>query len=164
MMVHVALDFVRKPPQSYICYTFFTLSECWVVGWLLANTDNSTVFLFAGNLTANILAISIFLHSEILTWFRGICALVIMSTVMFILAILTLNFADMVTIVVCMIGGLLFGVFLLHKAFTLINNRYGHMLYKTDYIIGSLTIYVDFGFVLLLMLFIMLAMIKNFIS
>jgi hypothetical protein len=64
MMVHIALDFVRRPPQSYICYVFFTLSESWVIGWLLANTDDAVVFLFAGNLTANILAISIFLHSS----------------------------------------------------------------------------------------------------
>lgn len=63
MMVHVAYDFVRKSPWAYICYLMFTFAECWVVGWLLANTDDATVFLFAGNLTANILAISIFLHS-----------------------------------------------------------------------------------------------------
>ena len=126
MMVHVALDFVRKPPQSYICYLFFTLSECWVVGWLLASTDEATVFLFIGNLTANILAISIFLHSSTVTWFRGVVSLFVMASIVFVLAICTLNFADMITIVVCMIGGLLFGVFLLNKAFTLINNRYGH--------------------------------------
>lgn len=47
LMVHVALNFLRKPPQSYLCYIFFTLSECWVIGYLLAATDPSTVFLFA---------------------------------------------------------------------------------------------------------------------
>jgi hypothetical protein len=87
-----------------------------------------------------------------------------MATLTFVMAVLTLNFADMITIIVCTIGGLLFGVFLLHKAFSLISNKYPHALTKNDYIIGSLTIYVDFGFVLLLMLFIMLAMIKNFTS
>jgi hypothetical protein len=87
-----------------------------------------------------------------------------MGSITFVIAILTLNYADMITIVVCAIGGLLFGVFLLHKAFSLINNKFGHTLTKYDYIIGSLTIYADFGFVLLLMLFVMLAMIKNFTS
>jgi len=132
------------------------------VGWLLANTESSTVFLFAGNLTANILAISIFLHGNSITWVRGIVSCMVMSSIMFVLAILTLNFTDIITIVICMVGGLLFGIFLLHKAFSLITNKYGHSLTKSDYIIGSLTIYVDFGFVLLLMLFVMLAMIKNF--
>lgn len=63
LMVHVALDFLRRPPQSYICYILFTLSECWVIGFLLAATDASTVFLFACSLTAMVMAISIFLHT-----------------------------------------------------------------------------------------------------
>ena len=62
LMVHVALDFLKKPPQSYICYILFTFAECWVIGFVLATTDPSTVFLFAETLTGMVLAISIFLH------------------------------------------------------------------------------------------------------
>lgn len=61
-MVHVALDLVRKPVYSHICYILFTLAECWVIAFLLANTDPSTVFLFATTLTAMVLAICIFIH------------------------------------------------------------------------------------------------------
>jgi hypothetical protein len=68
MLVHTALDYVRKAPQSYVCYLTFTLSESWVIGYLLAKTDGSTVFLFAVTLTSMVLAISIFLHTKILTW------------------------------------------------------------------------------------------------
>lgn len=164
MMVHTALDFVRKPPQSYICYIMFTLSECWVVAFFLASTDGSTVFLFASTLTAMVLAISIFLNTNTLNWLRGIIALVLMDGFMFLVSVLTLNYTDLITILVCMIGGLMFGVFLLSKAFSLLQNQYSHALTREDYVIGSLTIYVDFGFVLLLMLFIMLAMIKSFTS
>lgn len=87
-----------------------------------------------------------------------------MTIVMFLISILTLNYTDMVTILVCMVGGLLFGFFLLNKAYAIIERKYPFQLTIEDYIIGSLTIYVDFGFVLLLMLFVMLAMIKSFSS
>ena len=87
-----------------------------------------------------------------------------MITGMFLLSYFTLNYADIVTIFVCMAGGLLFGFFLLYKAFTLLRRRYSYPLKVEDFIIGSLTIYVDFGFVLLLMLFVLLAMIKGFTS
>ena len=95
---------------------------------------------------------------------RGIFSIFAMVITMFFVSVMTLNYTDMVTILVCMAGGLLFGFFLLHKAFALLNNRYTHNLTNDDYIIGSLTIYVDFGFVLLIMLFTMLAMIKSFTS
>lgn len=36
MLVHVALDFVRKPPLCNLSYIIFVLSECWVVAFLLA--------------------------------------------------------------------------------------------------------------------------------
>lgn len=87
-----------------------------------------------------------------------------MDLIVFMISVLTLNYTDIVTILVCLIGGLLFGFFLLNKVFTIINNTYSHDLNKEDFIIGSITIFVDFGFVLLLMLFIMLAMIKRFAS
>ena len=87
-----------------------------------------------------------------------------MIVLMFLVSVLTLNYTDIVTILVCMVGGLLFGVFLLAKAFSLLTNKYSHALTKDDFVIGSLTIYVDFGFILLVMLFIMLAMIKSFTS
>lgn len=164
LMVHVALDFVRKPPQSYICYLLFTLSECWVAAFLLAATDGSTVFLFTVTLTSMVLAISLFLNTNSLTWLRGLMALIAMIMLMFFVSVMTLNYTDMITIFVCMSGGLLFGVFLLHKSFQLLSNKYTHSLTRDDYVIGSLTIYVDFGFVLLVMLFVMLAMIKSFTS
>lgn len=47
MLVHVAFHYIRKSPYSYICYIVFTFAECWVVAFLLATTDSSTVFLFA---------------------------------------------------------------------------------------------------------------------
>lgn len=140
----------------------FTLAECWVVAFLLAVTDSSTVFLFTTTLTSMVVAISLFLNTNCLSWLRGLIALLMMIVVMFLLSVMTLNYTDIVTICVCMIGGLLFGVFLLHKAFQLLTNKYTHSLTRDDYVIGSLTIYVDFGFVLLVMLFIMLAMIKTF--
>ena len=127
-------------------------------------TESSTVFLFAVTLTSMVLAISIFLNTNTLTWTRGLLSLMLMIIGMFLISVLTLNYTDIVTILVCLIGGLLFGVFLLNKAFSLLYNRYSHDLMRDDYIIGSLTIYVDFGFVLLIMLFIMLAMIKSFTS
>jgi hypothetical protein len=62
MMVHVALDIVRKFPISYFCFTFFTISECWVFAFLLATTDGSTVFSFATTLTSMVLAVYLFLN------------------------------------------------------------------------------------------------------
>lgn len=163
-MVHIALDFVRKPPQSYVCYFMFTLSECWVVAFILATTDGSTVFLFTSTVTGMVMAISLFLNTNTLNWLRGVFALSLMLAFMFFLSVMTLNYADLVTIMVCMVGGLMFGIFLLSKAFQLLQGKYSHNLTKEDYVIGSLTVYADFGFVLLLMLFIMLAMIKSFLS
>lgn len=87
-----------------------------------------------------------------------------MSFTIFAVSVLTLNYADTVTILVCMAAALLFGFFLLNKTFSLLHNNYSHDLTREDYIIGCLTIYVDFGFVLLIMLFIMLAMIKGFMG
>ena len=109
-----------------------------------------------------VVAISLFLNTNDLTWAKGLIFIIGMIGVMFLLSVLTLNYTDMITILICMSGGFLFGVFLLHKAFTLLQNRYSHILHRDDYVIGSLTIYVDFGFVLLIMMFIMLAMIKSF--
>jgi hypothetical protein len=116
-MVHVALDFVRKPPQNYICYLMFTLSECWVLAFCLAKTEGSTVFLFAVTLTSQVLAISLFLMTDKRTFARGIVALLTMTASMFTLSYMTLNYTDILTISVCMLGGLLFGIFLLSKAF-----------------------------------------------
>lgn len=164
MMVHVALEVVRRPPFCYVCYWCFTVAECWVCAYLLAKTDPSTVFLFTETLTSMVLAISLFLNTNNLTWPRGVIFLVGMIVLMFLVSVLTLNYTDIVTILVCMVGGLLFGTFLLAKAFSLLHNKYSHALTKDDFVIGSLTIYVDFGFILLVMLFIMLAMIKSFTS
>ena len=111
-----------------------------------------------------VVAISLFLNTNNLSWLHGIVALILMIVVVFLLSVMTLNYTDIITICVCLTGGLLFGIFLLHKSFQLLTNRYTHSLTKDDYVIGSLTIYVDFGFVLLIMLFIMLAMIKSFTS
>lgn len=116
-MVHIALDFVRKPPQSYVCYFMFTLSECWVVAFILATTDGSTVFLFTSTVTGMVMAISLFLNTNTLNWLRGVFALSLMLAFMFFLSVMTLNYADLVTISVCMVGGLMFGIFLLSKAF-----------------------------------------------
>lgn len=164
MLVHVALDWLRTPSIAYICWWLFTISESWVCAYLLAKTDSSTVFLFTETLTSMVLAVSLFLNQNILTWLRGLMFLLGMIIFMFSLSVSLLNYTDIVTILVCMIGGLLFGLFLLAKAFSLLQNKYSHALTKDDYIIGSLTIYVDFGFILLVMLFIMLAMIKSFTS
>jgi hypothetical protein len=119
-MVHIALDFVRKPPQSYICYLMFMLSESWVVAFILASTDGSTAFLFTCTVTAMVLGISLFLNTQTLNWIRGVVTLVLMACLMFLISVLTLNYTDLVTILVCMTGGLMFGVFLLSKAFALL--------------------------------------------
>lgn len=117
MMVHIALEVIRKPPQSYICYLMFTLSECWVVAFILATTDGSTVFLFTSTLTSMVIAIALFLHTNVINWIRGIISLVLMGSLMFLICVLTLNYTDMITILVCLVGGLMFGIFLLSKAF-----------------------------------------------
>jgi hypothetical protein len=85
-----------------------------------------------------------------------------MASIVFMVSYLTLNYADIITILICIVGGLLFGGFLLLKTFTLLTNKYSHALSREDYVIGCLTLYVDFGFVLLIMMFIMLAMIRSF--
>ena len=164
LSVHVALDYVRHSPYSYICYLLFTLSESWVIAFLLARTDPSTVFLFAVSLTGMVLAISLFLHTVNLTYWRGMVSIFAMLVFMFVVFMLTLKFADFITICVCMSAAFLFGIFLLTKAFALLQNKYSHQLRKDDYVIASITIYVDFGFVLLIMMFIMLAQIKSFTS
>lgn len=135
-----------------------------MIAFLLATTDGSTVFVFTITLTAMVIALTLFLHTNTLNWLRGILSLLLMTGIIFTVSILTLNYTDLITILLCMTGGLMFGVFILSKAFSLLSNRYSHALTKDDYVIGSLTVYVDFGFVLLLMLFIMLAMIKSFTS
>eukprot|EP00350_Pseudokeronopsis_sp_OXSARD2_P010720 CAMPEP_0170543212 /NCGR_PEP_ID=MMETSP0211-20121228/2406_1 /TAXON_ID=311385 /ORGANISM="Pseudokeronopsis sp., Strain OXSARD2" /LENGTH=140 /DNA_ID=CAMNT_0010846535 /DNA_START=703 /DNA_END=1125 /DNA_ORIENTATION=+ len=140
------------------------MAECWVVGWLSTSTDEIVVFLFTGNLIVFVISISIFLQSSVITWFRGSLLLLFMSGIMVTFFIWVYSFDEIVTITICMVGGFLFGIFLLHKAFSLVNNSYTHNLQKNDYVIGSLTVYVDFGFVLLLMLFVMLAMIMNFMT
>lgn len=61
-MVHVALEFIKQPPFSYIFYILFTLSECWVIAFLLATTEPSTVFLFAVTLTSMVIAICVYIH------------------------------------------------------------------------------------------------------
>jgi len=140
------------------------VAEGWGVAFLLAYTDGSTVFLFAVMLTSNVFAVAIFLHTKVLNWLRGIISLVMMASIMFVISYTTLNYTDLVTIMLCTIGGLLFGVYLLNKTFSLLQNKYDHELSRDDYVIGCLTLYVDFGFVLLVMMFIMLAMIKSFTS
>jgi hypothetical protein len=79
-----------------------------------------------------------------------------------------------ITIVICLLGGIFFGIFLLNKAFFLLlpaqqrsvsNHQSSSELTKEDSVIGCISlIYVDFGFVLLLFLFVMLAMIKYYLN
>lgn len=111
-----------------------------------------------------VLAITLLLYTDKVNWLRGAVAMTLMLIIMFSLSVTTLDFSytDMLTILLCLLGGLMFGIFLLNKAFMLSQNKYSHTLTKDDYVIASLTIYVDFGFILLLMLFIMLATIKSF--
>jgi len=163
-LVHVSLEIMRKSPQSYVCYFLFTLTECWVVAFILATTDASTAFVFTGTVTSMVLGITIFLHTNTINYLRGFLSVVLMGALIFALCVATLNYTDMVTILVCLTGGLMFGVFLLSKAFTWIQGKSSLQLTKDDYVIGSLTVYVDFGFILLLMMFVMLAMIKSFLS
>ena len=107
-----------------------------------------------------------------LTWKRGlsfiVCTVLIVCVICF--SILDLEYTKIITVVICLIGGFCFGIFLLSKAFSLLlsaQQKGGHgqanELYKDDAVIGCISlIYVDFGFVLLLFLFVMLGMIKAF--
>ena len=164
LLVHISLEFVRRPPQSYLCYFLFTLTECWVVAFVLATTDAATAFVFTVTATAVVLGITVFLHTTTISYLRGALSVLLTGALIFGLCAATLNYADMVTILVCLTGGLMFGFFLLSKAFTWLQGRSNFLLTKDDYVIGSLTIYVDFGFILLLMMFVMLAMIKSFLA
>ncbi|CDW83882.1 UNKNOWN [Stylonychia lemnae] len=164
MMVQNKNDFIMKSPYSSICFLLFTISECFIVSFLLSTAHGTTVFLFAQYLTGIVLAITIFLNTNNISWFRGIAATLLMLIFMFILSISTLNqdYTDMTAILICMLGGLMFGIYLLTKAFQILNHRYSHDLTIDDYVIGSMTIYLDFGFVLLVIMFAMLLAIKEF--
>ena len=122
MLVHIALDFVKKYPMNHLCYLWFAVAESWVIAFLLATTDSSTVFLFATSIAGSVLAVSIFLNTKILSWMRGILFVFIMVIFMSLLSILTLNYTDMVTIFVCMSSSFIFGIYLLAKAFSLIKH------------------------------------------
>jgi len=116
-------------------------------------------------LASNVVAISIFISTqEYLNWKRGIFALGLMGATTFSVSVVMLSSVDVITILLCLSGGIFFGIYLLSKMFQMMEGKYTIPLRQDDYLIGSLSIYVDFGFVLLLILFVMLAMIKSFVS
>jgi len=154
----------------------------------MLKTDDSAVFFFANILTAMVYSVSLFLSSSSLpshqteeplistggtdtqeaklafTWKRAMGF--IFSTLLFVLlacvVLVDMRYAQWVTLFLCLIGGLCFGCFIVYKAQSLLNARARHHeLCKDDAVIGCISlIYVDFGFVLLLFLFVMLGMIK----
>lgn len=84
------------------------------------------------------------------------------------IASLDLSYTDIATILTCLCGGIFFGIFLLNKVFSLISppasKTFSHSseLSREDAMIGFLKlVYADFGFVMLLCLFVMLAMIRT---
>ena len=87
-----------------------------------------------------------------------------MGATTFSVSVVMLSSVDVITILLCLSGGIFFGIYLLSKMFQMMEGKYTIPLRQDDYLIGSLSIYVDFGFVLLLILFVMLAMIKSFVS
>ena len=103
-----------------------------------------------------------------LSYKRGLWIIIITAILVSSVSIITLNYTDGITIAICITGGLFFGIFLLSKAILLIDPKLTNSknsqiteLSKEDYVIGCLSlVYVDFGFVLLLLIFVMLAMIK----
>lgn len=111
-----------------------------------------------------------------LTWNRGLFYVVSTIFLSALISIISLNYTDAISILICMCAGLLFGLFLLNKVFvvlqppqplstnTIVTQTRAHEeLSKNDYIIGFVhLVYADFSFVLLLLLFVMLAMIKAF--
>ena len=154
----------------------------------MLKTDDSAVFFFANILTAMVYSVSLFLSSSSLpshsmaeeplmstggtdtqkklafTWKRAMGF--IFSTLLFVLVacviLVDMRYAQWVTLFLCLFGGLCFGCFIVYKAQSLLNARARqHELCKEDAVIGCISlIYVDFGFVLLLFLFVMLGMIK----
>ena len=155
----------------------------------MLKTDDSAVFFFANILTAMVYSVSLFLSSSSLpshqtemeplistggteghpsvkafTWKRAMGF--IFSTLLFVLVaavvLVDMRYAQWVTLFLCLAGGLCFGCFIVYKAQSLLNARARHHeLCKDDAVIGCISlIYVDFGFVLVLFLFVMLGMIK----
>ena len=81
---------------------------------------------------------------------------------------LDLSYTDIVTILTCLCGGIFFGIFLLNKVFSLIqppaqkSQSHSSELSKEDAMIGFIKlVYADFGFVILVCLFMMLATLRT---
>lgn len=175
---------------QYFCYFLFIISKCYIVAYILVETDMDTVYLFANTLTAMSIGVTAFLSSgrrvseleeqgysryggqSTLTWRRGLAFVLATDIIVLFLTLMMIPFVGGVTIFICFSGGIMFGLFLLSKALFLLQGS--HMkgasqqvnqieLTKEDYIIGGMrVIYVDFSFVLMLFLFVMLSMVKVF--
>ena len=120
---------------------------------------------------------------------RGFLYVLITIILCGLISVLSLNYTDGTSILISMCAGFLFGLFLLNKVFTILRStpsiytNYSqypdpyqqqstgahqqvitsrvHEITPNDHIIGFVeVIYADFGFVLVLLLFVMLAMIK----
>lgn len=71
MFIHTGMHTTRKSVSlrkwhyiQYICYFLFMISECWIVAFIMATTDDGTVAVFANTLTAMSIAITAFLSSS----------------------------------------------------------------------------------------------------
>jgi len=79
-----------------------------------------------------------------------------------LVSLFTFNFVDFGTIFIGFLGGALLGVFMINKAMFLLSGNTDIVLLN-DYLLGFIKlVYLDFGFVLLILSLVMLSMIEIF--
>ena len=133
-----------------ISFILFTVSEAWVIAFIMLKSDDSTVFFFTNILTAMVFSVSLFLSSsnksqkteepllphlggatggsdyqnvlKNFTWKRGLSFIMMTLLVVFAACIILVDmrYAQWITLIICLLGGLCFGCFIIFKAFQLL--------------------------------------------
>ena len=131
-------------------FILFTMSEAWVISFIMLKSDDSAVFFFTNILTAMVFSVTLFLSSsnrtkmteepllphqggatggsdyqnilKSFTWMRGLTFIMMTLLVVFVACVILVDmrYAQWITLFICLLGGLCFGCFIIFKAFQLL--------------------------------------------
>lgn len=133
----------RKVPVNYILLIMFTIFESVLISYVIASVnDNQSVFISFILTTVVVIGLTIYAckTNKDFTMLGGL--LLVCSVLLILLGILSIIFGGFLRTLYCVAGVFIFSVYLIYDT-QLIMGRYGSEFDSEDYIVASLSLYLD---------------------
>jgi len=130
----------------------------------MLTTKNYFEYLLLLSMTASVLAMFltlILVPIYILSWPQFLIVQGLTQTSFILTCFLGTTALYGSTILCALACGIIYGMYLYHKLMKLLSNQYNHLLSVDDYFLGSLSLYADFGFFILVLIFTMVGLVER---